>query len=444
MGLHANTAWEMRTTGSNTNGGLFYNRNPGTSVDYSQQAAAQLALSDIATDGAGTTLASATGGFTAAMAGNGIYLTGGGATAGWYEITAYTDTNTVTIDRSAGASKTGVTGNVGGCLALLTQAVLDAMVTRNVMHVKSGTYTATGSVDGQFSPGNNLAFVGYKTTREDSPEGNDRPLLAMGANALRLSHSGYWHHFRMTTTNFSGLYCDDGTTCNNVSVASSATPIGPMYPSAITTESHVRFHRTEARSNGWGIYQGGYQGMYVSDSHIHAVKDAIYLDGGGYNSYVYNTILVSSLAAGVYVAVNCNGLNVKRCAFYDSAYGLRFFGEDRRVIVEDSLFDSCATGISVGSSVNGSFYNRNNYHGNTNDVSGISKGPNATTHDPDFEDAANGDFRLKAGSSCLTAGTPVALGTGGNSVTTHQGAVPPEPGGGGGGSGGRSYPRGVI
>ena len=54
MSIPSNMDWEIRTTGAPTNGGGFTDRNPGTSVDYSQQAAAQLALTDIVSDGAGT------------------------------------------------------------------------------------------------------------------------------------------------------------------------------------------------------------------------------------------------------------------------------------------------------------------------------------------------------------------------------------------------------
>ena len=70
MALTGGTQWEIRADGDETNGGGFYDRDPGTSVDYCQQAAAQLSLSDLTTDGAGTGLGSVTGGFTAAMVGN--------------------------------------------------------------------------------------------------------------------------------------------------------------------------------------------------------------------------------------------------------------------------------------------------------------------------------------------------------------------------------------
>ena len=63
---------------------------------------AELSLTDCATASAGsTTLTSSTGGFTAAMVGKYYkYFCGTNITAGFYEITGYTDTNTVTIDRA--------------------------------------------------------------------------------------------------------------------------------------------------------------------------------------------------------------------------------------------------------------------------------------------------------------------------------------------------------
>ena len=95
MAVDSTTIWEIRADGSPTNGGGFADLDPGTSVDYSQQASAQLGVSDAATDGAGTGVSSVTGGFTAAMVGNVMYLSG--TSEGWYQITAYTDTNNVTV-----------------------------------------------------------------------------------------------------------------------------------------------------------------------------------------------------------------------------------------------------------------------------------------------------------------------------------------------------------
>ncbi len=142
MALSATVVLEVRTTGSDTNGGG-YKSDAGT-TDYSQQAAAELAVVDAVTNGT-TTITSATGGFTAAMVGNVLYIQGGTGSiaAGWYEIATRSDTNTITVDRSAGLTTgTGATLNVGGALASPGQAAGIA-VASNTIWVKAGTYTIT-------------------------------------------------------------------------------------------------------------------------------------------------------------------------------------------------------------------------------------------------------------------------------------------------------------
>jgi hypothetical protein len=105
--------WRVRIGGSDTNGGGVDSSIVVT--DYSQQDAAQLSLADI-TCANTTTVTSAVGGFTAAMVGNAIWLTGGGATAGAYIITARASTNSITVDRSPGTIAAGG-GKVGGAWA---------------------------------------------------------------------------------------------------------------------------------------------------------------------------------------------------------------------------------------------------------------------------------------------------------------------------------------
>jgi len=58
MAINAASVWECRAEGAITNGGSFFDADPGTSVDYSQQDAAELALTDLASDGAGTGITS--------------------------------------------------------------------------------------------------------------------------------------------------------------------------------------------------------------------------------------------------------------------------------------------------------------------------------------------------------------------------------------------------
>lgn len=186
MAISGYTDWDIRTGGSDTNGGGFNTNSAGT--DYSQQTSAQLSLSDGVCTG-GTTLESTTGGFTAAMVGNVVYLSSG---PGWYEITGYTDTNTVTIDRN-GPTDSGMTVNVGGSLA--TPGGLGAALTASTTsagmnaYVQTGTYTLSNAVvntsGGPIQTRSNLfKFAGYNTTHGDldaQVSQTNKPIISAGS-----------------------------------------------------------------------------------------------------------------------------------------------------------------------------------------------------------------------------------------------------------------------
>jgi len=185
MALAATTVWEVQTGGDDNNGGG-YKSDAGT-TDYSQQASAQLTVTDGATSGVGvTTLTSATGGFTSAMVGNIVHLySGTNLTADWYEITAYTDTNTVTLDRAPDDGVGGVSGatcKVGGALA--SPGILSDLLTVDLMRawIKSGTYTITTATVGSGGPFQGPASTafrieGYTTTRGDR---STKPIISAG------------------------------------------------------------------------------------------------------------------------------------------------------------------------------------------------------------------------------------------------------------------------
>lgn len=178
MALDADTVFEVRSDGNDDNGGGYVTGGSGT--DYSQQAAAQLTLTDLACTTGGTTLTSATGGFTSEMVDNLIQVKSGtNFTAGWYHITAYTDTNTVTLDRDPtnGSNASAGTGSVGGALASpggLGKALFADGVDGNTAWLKSGTYNISvnspnvsgGKIDGQ-SANIDVMIEGYETTRGD-------------------------------------------------------------------------------------------------------------------------------------------------------------------------------------------------------------------------------------------------------------------------------------
>ena len=115
MTINASAVWRVRPGGSNTNGGGFDAAITGAGTDYSQQNGAQ--ASGTHGSNAGTAFSDTTANaFTAAMVGNALYITGGGATAGYYFCTGYTSAGTITLDRSPG-TVAGATWHLGGAWA---------------------------------------------------------------------------------------------------------------------------------------------------------------------------------------------------------------------------------------------------------------------------------------------------------------------------------------
>jgi hypothetical protein len=105
MAKGAAAVWEVRppAVGSDTNGGGYDSIISGAGTDYSLQNAAQVSVTDAVTNGT-TTVTSATAGFTSAMVGNACYLSGGtgSVAADRYFVTGFTNSTTITVDRSTG------------------------------------------------------------------------------------------------------------------------------------------------------------------------------------------------------------------------------------------------------------------------------------------------------------------------------------------------------
>jgi hypothetical protein len=178
VAISALTVWEVRTTGSDTNGGGFVTGSGGT--DFSQQDAAQIAVTDGVANGT-TTVTSATANFQPSHVGNITYI--GGA---WYQIISRTSTTAVVVDRTI-ATATGLTINLGGALATPGLAAAQK-VAGNDVWIKSGTYTITTSTAGASGPVNDVTggasgsnitrWEGYNSTRGDK---GTRPVISAGA-----------------------------------------------------------------------------------------------------------------------------------------------------------------------------------------------------------------------------------------------------------------------
>lgn len=174
MAFSGNEIVNVRTGGSDSNGGGF--RAGASGTDRSLQDAAHATLSVASTVTATTTIVQVNAGDYTVLAsdvGNILQITGGTATAGFFVITAADTTNNRwTLDRSAGTNTQTIVGKMGGALASPGKAASAPLVSGNKIAIKSGTYTvasastniATGCISLSVT---NITIEGYGTTPGD-------------------------------------------------------------------------------------------------------------------------------------------------------------------------------------------------------------------------------------------------------------------------------------
>ena len=192
----AGTAWEVRTTGSDANGGGFNQASTGT--DRSQQDAAYTAYTDIIIGGTTTQGTSVAAPFDATSVGNVVNITAGaGCTVQRAQIVSQA-AGVATFDKSLGTAASVCTGNLGGGLATIATAFA-LPVAANSIWIKSGTYitTATLSVSGLAS----IFVHGYTSTRGDN---STKPLITTATDSvplLNLDCTDVWvDNLHLTTT----------------------------------------------------------------------------------------------------------------------------------------------------------------------------------------------------------------------------------------------------
>lgn len=362
----------------------------GGGTDYSLQDAAQFNPTDLACLTASTTLTSATGGFTAAMVGNIIYITAGTNFAvDWYVITAYTDTNTVTIDRTAasGGDASAGTGYIGGARVLPVDTHFEAWVAGNKMYMEAGTYTLTGNVN-VVNDGTSSAMMqieGYNSIRGDAPTGTNRPLIAAAANQLYFD--AFWRllHIRVTITVAQGLQFGVSGVIRNCKSENSSGTAGR---DAFRTNNAARITDCEGISTNGDAFQSSGNNNIVQYCYFHDSDDGILTEGNG---VFLNNILDTIASIAIGISSTFDNFTINHNTIYNAGTGISLNNSYRVGIWNNQIINN-TTGITAGTEYDSWSVDYNNYNGNTTDVSGVKKGLNATSNAPGFADAANGNF----------------------------------------------------
>lgn len=371
MALDSTIVWEIRTTGSQNNGGGF---KPGaTGTDYSQQDTAQDSGTDLACadgDAAAPVITSATHNFVAADVGNIIHITAGtGWTAGWYEIVSVSD-DAATLDRACGTdgAKTSGTWYLGGAYSTLdTSFMVTNKTAGNTVYVKKGTYDIAATL----SFAGSIAVEGYQTTRGDTPTGANRPTINMSTYYLS-SESSYLRNLIFTGS------CVPGGATGVVNISGGHGII-----------RNCKIENTSTTANQYALSLGGNTviGCEVKCQYGRAIYD----NGVGriINCYVHDSVVgimtatgITDLVVGCVIDTCTTGIDgtilgdggVRMCfnnTIYNCTTGLAIEpATTDEMVMFNNIISDCTTGLNgSGTASNYSYVNFNCWN-NTTDKAG--------------------------------------------------------------------------
>jgi|GEM_PF-5019189 len=428
MALSASVIFEVRTTGSDSNGGGF---KPGASgTDYSQQDAAQVTQTQGAASSSTAVLTDLAAPFTAALVGNVVQVAGGvGVTLGFYEVTGYTNTSNITLDRTCASipAATDIQYKIGGALASPGK-VFEFWGAGNICYLKNNAtldavYTLSSSSNvaaGRLTFSVSASLIGYNTTRGDitAPTAS-APTLRCGANSVKAITISANHSF------VTGIIIDGDYPTRTGTIAFDGNSTGVVTNVIVKNcggsyavgSQGTMFHRIVCTGN-LGINVGAFRSL--SDSIIQGGTNG--LTGTG-NGGVTNVLFYKCTTAGLQFD---NPIVVSRCTFAYCGVGLILGANNPPISSTNNLFYGCTTyGIDVNAYTTGRGFSFNDAFGAngtaatrgarltvTNAVT-LNGNPfvNSGTDDYDIDGASVGGLQLKSAGASISFGNNSVPGT---------------------------------
>lgn len=436
--LAATVQWDVRTTGSDNNGGGFDGAGSGAGTDFSQQNAAQYTFADLAST-SGTTnpcvVTSASHNFVAADNRNILHVSAGtNWTTGWYEIVS-TAGNAATLDRACGsvASISGGTYFVGGALQTMDQANTN-LVTSNTVNVKSGTYTRTTSLAITVPS----TWVGFQTTHLDYAA---QPLVTTATNSTNLiTISGGASNSAIDNFSFTNTAATPAIGILSVTSNSTMQTIRNCSFSGFTNGingdnvgAHFEFTRlflsaVEIKSSTADGLNVSASDVWIDSSWIHDNTGAGIVNTSTGSVYsISNTILSGNGAKGISLSSSGSYLYlVSSTVANNTSDGV--FGSSTQFLISNSIFyGNTAFGVNGNSALIANGGRNNAYGSNTSGPRNnfpVSQGDLTLTANP-FTSGTNFAPNSTAGGGAVVkgAGYPGAFPGGTTTGTINIGAV---------------------
>lgn len=330
----APTAWDVRTTGVDSNGGAFDSSvtTPGTDESQGSGVAITVTLTGTTTGTGSTAFTSTTHG-----PGNFIHIASGtGCTVGWYEILSQSG-GTATFDHAMGSTSNACVGVIGGSLLTIAQANTNS-VAGNTLWVKSGTYTITAVI----SISNiNLVISGYGTTHGDN---GTAPLVTTSTASIGI--------FQYTNTN------NDIQIINDLALSTTgATPDSAIYQQGVDAAGQTFILSNSSISgafpkdiDGGGLTHWRLGFIVVNNSEfsnwtsygIFSFYSVITVTGSYFHTTTGGTAIMAGAGSSASTTISVTGTIFSGCTSFciGAANGVTF--------VHNSAFYNNNTGVAVG------------------------------------------------------------------------------------------------
>lgn len=406
MALSSTIVWEVRAGGDVDNGGGF--KTGASGADYSQQDSAQESYTTLATSGVGVTTVTCGGGdtFDADIVGNLIRLVSGtNATAGWYEVTARNSATEIVIDSApddgGGGLASGV-GNMGGAVFLSDTLLDNTALPGHLFYVKADaihTMIEGISLTNDGSTSDPITLEGYNTTRGDEPTGDNRPLIACGANAF--SPDDYFHikNLRFTISEPGGVDLDNGAFISNIKVQNNSESdnreavdfLGHVVGCELISDNGIALRIGTSRSS-------------ASENYIHDSDTGIFFSTDGSTN-------IKNIIANCEIGIDVNSAEdgfISHNIIYGCTTGISGTTGYNTFVI-NNILDNNTTGASWSTAdINSNNFDYNVWNNDT-DTSNATKGVNSISNDPKLVDPDNGDFRLQYESPAIEVANVVGI-----------------------------------
>lgn len=409
--IHADTVWEIRSTATanNVNGGGYNASNASPGTDYSQQDAAEKNNTDLAINALDNTIVSSAGSpFASSDNGNILHITAGvNFTVGWYEVVSVDGSGNATLDRACGtAGSTNGTFYLGGAMSLnstLDDEFFQAMVAGNIVWWKDGDYNLGEHIDSSVNgtSASPIWIIGYLSTISDrtdyqtgdDPTGDDRPDLTMGNYIYAPGEYCVTKNIDMTSSfSLRSLYIRTGGGIVNV------RGINTNNATALDLIAHTFAFNCEGETSGGDAIQAA-GGVKIAGCYLHDSTTGIDLDG---NAVAIVDNIIDTCTTGINLR-NYPSINIVNNDIYNNTTGLLGSTAYSSLILNNNITD-CTTGASWTTRELTIYADYNNWWNNGTDTINFTKGENATALDPQYDDAANGDFDI--GTNLKDLGAP--------------------------------------